>query len=81
MQTLKEEFIKSLTTTEWGGALYLTLPEHFGQVLALVFPLGSASESGGCETNFWSPPFPKMKQLQSVTRREQRGEGRWSFHE
>lgn len=37
MQTLKEEFIKSLTTTE--GALYLTLPEHFGQVLALGFHL------------------------------------------
>ena len=53
MQTLKGEFIKSLTTTE--GALYLTLPEHFGQVLAVVSNW-LWEQSGGCEAKLLESP-------------------------
>lgn len=66
MLTLKEEIIKALTTTE--GLLYSTLPELFGQVLA-VASTWLREQSGGCEANLCSPPVPKMKQLQSDTLR------------
>ncbi|CAB1452876.1 unnamed protein product [Pleuronectes platessa] len=33
----------------------------------LWFPIGSESSLVAARQNFWSPPLPKMKQLQSVT--------------
>lgn len=75
--TLKEEFIKALTTTE--GLLYLTLPELIGPVLA-VASSWLREQSGGCEANLCSPRSLKWNSCR-VTCWEQQGEGRRSFHE
>lgn len=81
MQTLKEEFIKSLTAAE--GSIF-----NFARGLRTRLAAVSnwlAEESGGCKANFLQSLLPKMKQLHSVTRcwcrwwrREaEGGEGRW----
>lgn len=57
------------------GLLYLTLSGN--KVLVSTWRW---EQSGGCEANFCSPPFPKMKQLQS-DRESGAARGRRSFHE